>query len=136
MAARSGQCIKMKSRSSISVPAIAESLLKRKWTLLVLRHLKSGRKDPSEIIKVDPSISTKVLNDRLRTLLRYELITRCSKSAPSSAIEYRLTVLGEKMVDMMNIIEQLDREYHDARFTNNRSDGYPETYNELEPMTG
>ena len=82
----------------IGVAAITENLLKRKWSTVILRHLEQGTNDPCEIAKIETDISPKVMSERLRTMVRYGLIARYPRPAPSSVIEYRPTILGKKIL--------------------------------------
>jgi len=99
----------------IGVAAITENLLKRKWSAVILRHLNDGLTDPAEIAKIETSISAKVMSERLRTMIRYGLIARYPRPAPSSVIEYRLTPIGKKILEMINIINQLDQQLRQSR---------------------
>lgn len=55
-------------------------------------------------------ISTKVLNERLRKLTKYDLLElrRYAESPPRT--EYRLTAFGRKVVALVARIRELDRE--------------------------
>jgi|GEM_PF-1621328 len=100
----------------IGVAAITENLLKRKWSAIILRHLNRGLNDPQEIAKKESSISPKVMSERLRTMVRYGLIARFPRPAPSEVIEYRLTSLGKKILEMIDTINTLDRQMRQGRF--------------------
>ena len=99
----------------IGVAAITENLLKRKWSAVILRHLSHGINDPVEIAKIEADISTKVMNERLRTMVRYGLIARFPRPAPSNVIEYRPTVLGKKILEMIDTINLLDQQLRQSR---------------------
>jgi DNA-binding MarR family transcriptional regulator len=66
-------------------------------------------RDPAEITKQEVNISTKVMSERLRTMLRYGLLARAPRPAPSTVIEYHLTPLGKTLLDMINAIDELDQ---------------------------
>lgn len=95
---------------TVGTAAITENLLKRKWSSTILRYLDSGISDPAEINRREIYLSHAVLNERLRTMVRYNLIARFPQPAPSKRIEYRLTPRGKKMLSMLDIIDQLDAE--------------------------
>jgi len=112
----------------IGVAAITENLLKRKWSAIILRHLSHGRNDPQEIAKKETNLSPKVMSERLRTMVRYGLIARYPRPAPSSVIEYRLTVLGKKILEMIDTIDTLDQQLRQGRFaTQKNHDGMEDT---------
>jgi len=101
----------------IGVAAITENLLKRKWSTVILRHLNQGKNDPCEIAKIEADISPKVMSERLRTMVRYGLIARYPRPAPSSVIEYRPTVLGKKILEMIENIDALDQQLRQGWFS-------------------
>jgi len=95
--------------------AITENLLKRKWSATILRYLEKGVSDPAEITRHEVNISTKVMSERLRTMLRYGLLARFPRPSPSTVIEYRLTPLGKTLLDMINAIDELDQQLIKSR---------------------
>jgi len=99
----------------LGVAAITENLLKRKWSATILRYLEKGVSDPAEITRHEVDISTKVMSERLRTMLRYGLLARFPRPSPSTVIEYRLTPLGRKLLDMINAIDELDQQLIKSR---------------------
>jgi DNA-binding HxlR family transcriptional regulator len=99
----------------LGAAAITENLLKRKWSATILRYLEKGVSDPAEITKHEVNISTKVMSERLRTMLRYGLLARFPRPSPSTVIEYRLTPLGRKLLDMINAIDELDQQLIKSR---------------------
>jgi DNA-binding HxlR family transcriptional regulator len=99
----------------LGVAAITENLLKRKWSATILRYLEKGVSDPAEITKHEVNISTKVMSERLRTMLRYGLLARFPRPSPSTVIEYRLTPFGKKLLDMINALDELDQQLIKSR---------------------
>jgi len=105
----------------VGIAAITENMLKRKWSAIILRYLEKGVSDPSEITKREVNLSAMVMNERLRTMLRYGLIARFPRPAPSTVIEYRLTPLGRKILEMINAIDRLDQELNQQLLLTRRS---------------
>lgn len=93
---------------SAGTVTITENLLKRKWSIVILRHLSNGLTDPASIFKVEPELTPVAMNERLRTMQRYGLIVRHPRRASVKAIEYRLTDRGLKILQLLTLIEQLD----------------------------
>jgi DNA-binding HxlR family transcriptional regulator len=123
------------SSQRIGVAAITENLLKRKWSAVILRAMNKGLNDPVDIVRVEPSISPKVMSDRLRTLVRYGLIARFPRPAPSSVIEYRLTPLGKKILELIDGIDALDQQLREGTFSRRRHlDDMPEDTELDEPI--
>ena len=50
------------------------------------------------------------MNERLRNLLRFCLITRYPCSTNAKLVEYRLTARGDKILKILNFIDQLDED--------------------------
>ena len=94
----------------VGTAAVTENLLKRKWSAVILRHLASGLADPAEITKREPELSANAMNERLRNMIRFCLITRFPGGSTSKVVEYRLTTRGQKILKVLNFIDQLDQE--------------------------
>ena len=94
----------------VGTAAVTENLLKRRWSAVILRHLAAGINDPAEICKRESEISTAAMNERLRNMLRFNLISRYPRASPSKIIEYRLTARGQKVLKILSLIDQLDAE--------------------------
>ncbi len=91
--------------------AIIETLLKRKWPLIVLRHIERGLNDSESIMQAEPEISPEVLNNILRTMIRYRLISRSRHFASAKLISYDVTELGGKMLEILTLIEKFDTHF-------------------------
>ena len=94
----------------VGTAAVTENLLKRKWSAIILRHLANGISDPAEIAKREGDLSPKAMNERLRNMLRFSLITRYPNPSNAKLVEYRLTARGHKILKVLNFIDQLDEE--------------------------
>ena len=94
----------------VGTAAVTENLLKRKWSTVILRHLASGITDPSEIGKRETDLSPKAMNERLRNMLRFCLISRYPNPSNAKLVEYHLTARGHKILKVLNFIDQLDEE--------------------------
>ncbi|WP_404420293.1 winged helix-turn-helix transcriptional regulator [Nibricoccus sp. IMCC34717] len=99
-----------RSIPAVSAATITESVLKRKWTGSILRHFATGLADPEEIRKLEPELSPTVFSQRLRTLQRYGLIARFPRPGLYSSSEYRITILGRKIIGLLDQIDDVDRE--------------------------
>jgi DNA-binding HxlR family transcriptional regulator len=93
----------------ISTAAITENLLKRKWSGTILRYLNDGTTNPEKIMERENALSQAALVERLRTMLRYSLITRHRRSSPQEMAEYRITTRGRKILSLLNLIDEFDR---------------------------
>ncbi len=93
----------------VGTAAITEDMLKRRWSANILRYLDKGVTDPAEIAKNEANLSASIMSQRLRTMLRFGLVARFPRPAPSKVVEFRLTPRGKKIHKMLNIIEKLDQ---------------------------
>lgn len=91
-----------------------EDVVGCKWSAAVLAAIGRGVTRPGQLERFIPGISTKVLNERLRKLLDYELITRHEYPGKILRVEYRLTTTGKKLVGIIEQLRELD-EAHNAR---------------------
>jgi DNA-binding HxlR family transcriptional regulator len=88
-----------------------EDVVGCKWSAAVLAAIGRGVTRPGQLERFIPGISTKVLNERLRKLLDYELITRHEFPGKVLRVEYRLTPTGRKLVGILEQLRELDEEH-------------------------
>lgn len=86
-----------------------EDVIGCKWSVGVLLAVRADIRRPGELQRNIVGISTKVLNERLRKLLKYGLLAqrRFPESPPRT--EYRLTPFGEELTALIERIRDLDR---------------------------
>lgn len=90
-----------------------EDVVGCKWSAAVLAAIGRGVTRPGQLERFIPGISTKVLNERLRKLVDYRLITRTEIAGKVPRTEYALTATGVKLNAIIESIRDLDEE-HDA----------------------
>lgn len=88
-----------------------EDVVGCKWSAAVLAAIGRGIIRPGQLERFIPGISTKVLNERLRKLLDYRLITRREFPGKGLRVEYDLTVTGCKLYAIIETIRDLDEEH-------------------------
>lgn len=77
------------------------------WTPNVIWHLRAGPRRFNEL-RVDlPSISAKVLTQRLRELEARQIVLRTAQPTSPPSVEYSLTVLGQELVPALEAIVQI-----------------------------
>lgn len=91
-----------------------EDVVGCKWSAAVLAAIARGVTRPGRLERFIPGISTKVLNERLRKLLDYELITRHEYPGKVLHVEYQLTETGRRLAQIIEQLRDLDEE-HAAR---------------------
>jgi DNA-binding HxlR family transcriptional regulator len=88
---------------------IVEDILGCKWTLSVLRLVRQGVVRPGAMERAVEGLTAKVLNERLRKLLRHDVIRRDAYAEIPPRVEYHLTPFGKKLVRILDAIEKLNR---------------------------
>ena len=94
-----------------------EDVVGCKWSAAVLGAIGRGVKRPGQLERFIPGISTKVLNERLRKLLDYKLVTRSEFAGKIARVEYGLTATGRELSDIIERIRDLDEthaRHHDT----------------------
>lgn len=91
----------------IPVAAMVESIVGCKWSVGLLGLLAGGCSRPSAILRASPGLSAKVMNERLRKMLRFGIVSRTVfGDKPPVEVEYVLTPFGRRF---LGIIEEVRR---------------------------
>ena len=88
-----------------------EDVVGCKWSAGVLAAIGRDVTRPGHLERFIPGISTKVLNERLRKLLDYGLITRTEKPGRVRQVNYGLTPMGRKLSVILEQLRDLDEEH-------------------------
>lgn len=92
---------------AIPVSSMVESIVGCKWSVGLLRLLAEGCCRPSAILRASTGLSAKVMNERLRKMLRFGIVSRTVfGDKPPLEVEYVLTPFGRRF---MGIIEEVRR---------------------------
>jgi DNA-binding HxlR family transcriptional regulator len=89
---------------------MVEDIVGCKWSLTVLGLVRSGVNRPGAMAHAVPGLSAKVLNERLRKLQRFGILSKRSYPEVPPRVEYSLTSFGARFVDVLDGIERLERE--------------------------
>lgn len=95
-------------RKAIPVAAMVESIIGCKWSVRLLGLLADGRTwRPSALLRACPGLSAKVMNERLRKMMRFGIVRRTVLGdKPPVEVEYALTPFGR---GFMGILEEVRR---------------------------
>jgi DNA-binding HxlR family transcriptional regulator len=85
-----------------------------KWTILTVLALAAGPSRFGEISRSMPDISKKMLTQTLRSLEREGLVARCVFPTNPPSVEYRLTSLGQSLLDPVSIFIGWAERHHAA----------------------
>lgn len=88
-----------------------EDVVGCKWSAAVLAAIGRGVSRPGQLERFIPGVSTKILNERLRKLVDYRLITRTEIPGKVPRTEYALTITGTKLNALIESIRDLDEEH-------------------------
>lgn len=94
-------------------PAVArmvEDIVGCKWSLCVLELAGRGINRPGEMQRSYRGLSAKVLNERLRKLVRFGLLERQVFAEAPPRVEYRLTAYGRRFGRLLDDIRSLQSE--------------------------
>lgn len=100
-----------RSRSQPGVKSIFEDVIGCKWTLHVLAQIRSGANRPGAIVRSLPGLTTKVMNERLRKMMRFGILRKKSFPEVPPRVEYRLTSFGERTGRILDELGELERDY-------------------------
>ncbi|HJV11260.1 MAG TPA: helix-turn-helix domain-containing protein, partial [Burkholderiales bacterium] len=89
---------------------MVEDVVGCKWSLAVLGLVRQGVHRPGAMEHAIPGLSKKVLNERLRKLVRFGVLQREAYAEVPPRVEYCLTPFGEKFAVLMDGVERLQRE--------------------------
>ena len=98
----------------MQVHRIVEDLVGCKWSLAVLARVRQGVLRPGALEHAIPGISTKVLNERLRKLVRYGVLERIAYAEIPPRVEYRMTAFGDRLGEVLERIAALEAEYRNG----------------------
>ncbi|MEM0915048.1 MAG: helix-turn-helix domain-containing protein [Planctomycetota bacterium] len=95
---------------------MVESIVGCKWSMAVLGSIRRGVVRPNAIERSHPGLSSKVLNERLNKLLRFELVERSVYPETPPRVEYTLTPLGERFGGLLDEVGRLQDELEAGGF--------------------
>jgi len=87
---------------------MVEDIVGCKWSLTVLSLITAGVSRPGAMQKRVDGLTAKVLNERLRKLLRFGIIEREVFAEVPPRVEYRLTAFGRRFTGVIEQIAALD----------------------------
>ena len=93
-----------------SAARMVEDIIGCKWSLCVLGLIEQGVSRPGSMQRSVTGLSAKVLNERLRKLLRYGIIERQVFAEVPPHVEYRLTPYGRRFTRVLGAIRELEGE--------------------------
>jgi DNA-binding HxlR family transcriptional regulator len=105
--------MQQRKNSPAPPPATArmvEDIVGCKWSLCVLDLVSRGVTRPGEMQRSYRGLTTKVLNERLRKLVRFGILERRAWPEVPPRVEYRLTPFGHRFGRLLDDIRALEKE--------------------------
>ena len=81
-------------------------MFSRKWNSLVLYHLSDGTKRYSQLSRLIPGVTQKMLTQTLRDLEKFQLIHREVYPVVPPKVEYSLTDHGKEIIPILKMIHE------------------------------
>jgi DNA-binding HxlR family transcriptional regulator len=95
--------IMQKKKYNISVEATLE-VMGGKWKCVILCHLTHGKKRTSELKRLMPNITQKMLTQQLRELEKDEVINRIVYNQVPPKVEYELSEYGQSLESILTAL--------------------------------
>ena len=87
---------------------MVESIVGCKWSVSLLRLLSDGPSRPSAMLRNCPGLSAKVMNERLRKMIRYGIVRRSVfGEKPPVEVTYALTDFGRRFIRILDEVRRL-----------------------------
>jgi DNA-binding HxlR family transcriptional regulator len=102
--------ISLATAPRIPAARMVEEILGCKWSLTVVSLIAEGVNRPGAMQRRVSGLTAKVLNERLRKLLRFGMIEREVFAEVPPRVEYRLTAFGKRLRGILAQIEALEGE--------------------------
>jgi DNA-binding HxlR family transcriptional regulator len=87
---------------------MVEDVIGCKWTLTVIDLVRRGIRRPGAMERSVAGLTQKVLNERLRKLVRYGVLVKHSYPEVPPRVEYELTEFGLRFVGVLDAIAALE----------------------------
>lgn len=88
-----------------------EDVIGCKWSSSVVAAVAGEVTRPGELERYIPGISTKILNERLRKLVDFGVLTRTEQAGLPARVDYHLTEAGQKLAALLEQVRQLNLEH-------------------------
>lgn len=94
------------------------AMISDKWKVLILYHLRDGKKRFSELRRSLQGVTQRVLTHQLRALEEDGLVSRQVFPEVPPRVEYSLTELGKTLIPVLDKFEEWAREHADELMMN------------------
>lgn len=99
-----------RKNASENASRMVETIVRCKWSLTVYQLLENDINRPGEMVRSVDGLSTKVLNECLRKNVEFGILKRHSFAEVPPRVEYTVTPLGMKFINILAELEKLQLE--------------------------
>jgi DNA-binding HxlR family transcriptional regulator len=87
---------------------MVESIIGCKWSVRMLWLIADSINRPSALLRACPGLSAKVMNERLRKMMRYGIVQRAVYGEkPPLQVKYKLTPFGRRFMGILKEVRRL-----------------------------
>ncbi|HEX6929880.1 MAG TPA: helix-turn-helix domain-containing protein [Gammaproteobacteria bacterium] len=101
---------KISSPTRMDIREMVQDVVGCKWSLTVLDLLRRGTVRPGAMEHAVDGLTSKVLNERLRKLVRYGVLEKQSFPEIPPHVEYHFTPFGLRFIKVLDAIDALAAE--------------------------
>ncbi len=98
------------SKNGTSAAAMVEYVVGCKWSIRILTLISQGVDRPGAMTKSIHGLTTKVQSDCLRKMVGFGILEKVSYPEVPPRVEYKLTEFGEKFMEVLDAVTELQRE--------------------------
>ena len=98
------------AQGPVPVTRMVEDIVGCKWSLAVLGMVRAGVNRPGAMEHAQSGLSAKVLNERLRKLMRYGILAKRNYAEVPPRVEYSLTPFGRRFASILDAVDSLQRD--------------------------
>ena len=100
---------------TVPVAAMLESIVGCKWSVRLLGIIADGCHRPGAMLRACPGLSAKVMNERLRKMTRFGIVSRTVfGEKPPIEVEYVLTPFGRRFTKILDEVRRLQESLDEA----------------------
>ena len=89
---------------------LVEDIVGCKWSMSILDMVDKGISRPGAMVREQDGLTTKVLNERLRKLQKYQILNKIEHPEVPPRVEYTYTEFGKKFLGIVQAIRKLEDE--------------------------
>jgi DNA-binding HxlR family transcriptional regulator len=104
-----------------SAAAMLEYIVGCKWSIRILTLIRQGVDRPGAITRSIDGLTTKVQGDCLNKMVGFGILERIAYGEIPPRVEYKLTILGQRFVSILDAVSELQHEIDASSQPHNNS---------------